>query len=113
MPLPMMALPRLKTDMPKEALPWCCEEENIKGIRQNDQHAGQELQCWRRADLHIQSHISSCPGCVQGGSFDSLLQCQCIDFKEDNEEGNNSEKKKHFQDVKISFCLAFFLLRHI
>lgn len=44
------------------------------------------------ADLHIPSHTSSCPGCVQGESSDSQRRCQCRDFKitDKNNQGKNS-----------------------
>lgn len=39
--------------------------------------------------LHIQSHTSSCPSSVQGGSSDSLHHCQSIVFEKKKE--NRSE----------------------
>lgn len=46
-------------------------------------------------DLHIPSHTSSCPGCVQGGSSDSLHLCQCIGFKKKIGEGLRKMNKKY------------------
>lgn len=68
MPLPMMAFPRLKTDMPKEALPWCWGR-NGEGEDRPEEQTGRLQESEEL--LRNPSHTSSCLGCVRAGSSDT------------------------------------------
>ena len=54
--------------------------------------------------LHIQSHTSSCPGCVQGGSFDSLPPGQREGF-------GGEERKMEFRENTVQIISNMF--RHL
>lgn len=67
-----------------------------KGQEMNQRMEWEDL---RRRDSHIRSRTSSCPGCVRGGSFDSLLrQCHHIGFK------------KKWKTKRCCFQKVFFLI---